>query len=546
MAIVEVFTKARMFAIEQSAIVSARLESYVLILTKKDGTDLSLGNIRGATGLTPSLRGTSTTSHAISIASKTFAVSGLTVSFPVGQTVKVMGVAPENYMVGEVTASTTTSVTVNIREIDGTGTFASWTITPGAYTGTQGPPGIVPNLRALSVTSDTIALGSQAFAITGLTAPFPLDSVVLVSSGANPANHMVGYVTASSLSSVTVNVVEIGGSGTFADWRITPGGIKGNTGATGAIPTLRGTSTTSQPITIASKVFAVSGLNVAFPIGMTVKVIAAVATNYMVGEVTASSTTSITINVREVGGTGTFASWTIVPGAYRGQATSGTTAQRNALYPVPTTDAQRAALANALPVWFNTDLGWMESYYADTGLAGLTAPGLVTGSGAGWYPTGRGPMAVVYTYGGMGSGSAIPFTTWHTWGVGQEPGLQSRKNTPGNNNDGSSIFYKAVDNAALQTFLPGRYRVTCHMSYPAGSGNMGGALWVTQGSSNRRIYKNIPMQTGSQTEWYEFSDIVIGSGGYAWYRSEFGVGNVGGDAETHMALEYLGPPLVTR
>ena len=546
MPIVEVFTKARMFAIEQSAIVSARLESYVLILTKKDGTDLSLGNVRGATGLTPSLRGTSTTSHAISLALKTFAVSGLTVSFPVGQTVKVMGAAPENYMVGEVTASTTTSVTVNIREINGTGTFNSWTITPGAYTGTQGPPGIVPNFRALSVTSDTIALGSQTYAITDLTAPFPIDSVVRVSSGANPANHMVGYVTASSLSSVTVNVVEIGGSGTFADWRITLGGIKGNTGATGAIPTLRGTSTTSQAITITSKVFAVSGLNSPFPVDATVKVQGAIATNYMVGLVTASTTTSVTVNVLEVNGSGTFASWTLTLGAMGAPPTQGPKSLRDALFGVPSTVAQQAALANRQVVWFNTEFGWQESYYAALGTTGLTVTSLEQDFSSGWYPTGRGPSAVIYTAGASGSGYAIPFTNWNTWGVGAERALKSRKNTIGNANDGSSILHRAVNNAALQTFLAGRYRVTCHMSYPAGSGTMGGALWVTQGASNRRIYKVISLQSQPQAEWYEFSDILIGSGGYAWYRSEFGVGDVGNDGETHMALEYLGPPLVSR
>ena len=148
MATVQVFTKARMFAIEQAAFIAARLESYNLILTRKNGEDVNLGNVRGAqgsagtngtngsNGLTPTLRGTSTTSQAITVGSKTFAVSGLNVAFPIGATVKIQAALSQNYMVGLVTASTTTSVTVNVLEINGSGTFSSWTLMIGAFSGT--------------------------------------------------------------------------------------------------------------------------------------------------------------------------------------------------------------------------------------------------------------------------------------------------------------------------------------------------------------------------------------------------------------------------
>lgn len=151
MATVQVFTKARMFAIEQAAFIAARLESYNLILTRKNGEDVNLGNVRGAqgsagtngtngtngsNGLTPTLRGTSTTSQDITVGSKTFAVSGLNVAFPIGATVKIQAALSQNYMVGLVTASTTTSVTVNVLEINGSGTFSSWTLMIGAFSGT--------------------------------------------------------------------------------------------------------------------------------------------------------------------------------------------------------------------------------------------------------------------------------------------------------------------------------------------------------------------------------------------------------------------------
>ena len=65
---------------------------------------------------------------------------------------------------------------------------------------------------------------------------------------------------------------------------------------------------------------------------------------------------------------------------------SGTTAERDSYYGIPADDAARVALANQKVLWFNTDLGWEESYYAPTGLVGLTATGLIAGTAAGWYP----------------------------------------------------------------------------------------------------------------------------------------------------------------
>ena len=58
----------------------------------------------------------------------------------------------------------------------------------------------------------------------------------------------------------------------------------------------------------------------------------------------------------------------------------GTTAQRDAYYGVPATDPQKVGLSNQRVTWFNTDLGWEESYYAPTGMSGLTVTGLVSAS----------------------------------------------------------------------------------------------------------------------------------------------------------------------
>lgn len=80
----------------------------------------------------------------------------------------------------------------------------------------------------------------------------------------------------------------------------------------------------------------------------------------------------------------------VVHGASRGGAQGGTTTERDARFGVPATDAARVALANQKVVWYNSTLGWEESYYATTGLSGLTAKGLLAGYSSGWYPTGNG------------------------------------------------------------------------------------------------------------------------------------------------------------
>lgn len=113
-----------------------------------------------------------------------------------------------------------------------------------------------------------------------------------------------------------------------------PTGATGATGATGLTPELRGVSVTSLAIGTGSKVFAISpAMNVAFPVGATVKAQGALAANYMVGVVTAATTTSVTLNVTEVGGSGTLASWTLTIGAYKGLDGSGTVNSVNSVPP---------------------------------------------------------------------------------------------------------------------------------------------------------------------------------------------------------------------
>lgn len=223
---------------------------------------------------------------------------------------------------------------------------------------------------------------------------------------------------------------------------------------------------------------------------------------------------------------------------------SGTTAERDAYYGVPSTDADRAALANRKVVWFNTDLGWEESFYATTGLPGLTAPGLVAGSAHGWYPVGDGPEAVLYSAGAQAFSGAGNFTNWRDWGTGSVEALKSWKNTVGNT--ASSLIYRASSNAALQVFLAGRWAVAVSMSYPNGSGTAVGSLRVNTGGADRIRQVPVPLLSGfGQIVDLEFRNILITSGGYVFYRNDAGALSIGSGAEDHLTVKYLGPPLVS-
>src|SRR6266404_1209280 len=73
--------------------------------------------------------------------------------------------------------------------------------------------------QATSTTSLTIGTGSKTLTISAGKA-FQINQWVLAQETSNPANQMLGQVTAYSGTSLTVNVTATGGSGTHADWTI--------------------------------------------------------------------------------------------------------------------------------------------------------------------------------------------------------------------------------------------------------------------------------------------------------------------------------------
>jgi hypothetical protein len=134
---------------------------------------------------------------------------------------------------------------------------------------------------------------------------------------------MEGTITAFATTTMTISVDDTNGTGTLTSWKIS---IAGQIGATGATGIGRGyfglTSTTSQAIATGTKTFTVNqaqGTN-AFAVGQYVRAFGATTTNYMEGNITAYTTTSLTLNVTLIGGTGTFASWSITATGAQGAA----------------------------------------------------------------------------------------------------------------------------------------------------------------------------------------------------------------------------------
>lgn len=104
------------------------------------------------------------------------------------------------------------------------------------------------SLSGTSATSLLIAVASKSFtATTGRQ--WDVGQFLTAASAANPANYMHGQVTSYNpgTGALVVNVLDVGGSGTYADWVITlsaPKGAPGATGASGKLTRVLATGTT--------------------------------------------------------------------------------------------------------------------------------------------------------------------------------------------------------------------------------------------------------------------------------------------------------------
>jgi hypothetical protein len=81
--------------------------------------------------------------------------------------------------------------------------------------------GLIWNQVTQSATSTTIGTGSKTFTVTDSAPLFYSGQAVEVRSRANPATaRMIGTVTASLGTTLTVNVTSVDGSGTLTDWSV--------------------------------------------------------------------------------------------------------------------------------------------------------------------------------------------------------------------------------------------------------------------------------------------------------------------------------------
>lgn len=217
--------------------------------------------------------------------------------------------------------------------------------------------------------------------------------------------------------------------------------------------------------------------------------------------------------------------------------TSGTAAERNARFGVPATDAERVALANQKPIWFNTEDGWEESYYAPQGLAGLTARALVAGTPAGWYPTGEGPYSRLLTGVVQSMAPGTYINTWSQWGTG---GSTRR--------GGAAWFTYNAALGAVTCVKPGYYDVTAMDSQQAGSGTT--VTHVLRSGNAVATLANPLNGTYATTALKEAPMVAMGAGGaLACYTSvgAYQTNVITGNPETRgfFHIRYKGPLLVS-
>lgn len=130
---------------------------------------------------------TSATSNTIGTGSKTFTTNftATATAFVVGERIRVINTAT-NWMEGTITAFTTTSLTVNVDVVGGSGTFTSWTF---AAAGIQGATGSTGPTGPIGPKSITIAFPGASESVTMFYAPvaMTLTQARAVVTGTSPS-----------------------------------------------------------------------------------------------------------------------------------------------------------------------------------------------------------------------------------------------------------------------------------------------------------------------------------------------------------------------
>lgn len=126
------------------------------------------------------LTATSTTSMTIGTGSKTLAVQSGE-QFIAGQFVTIAdSVTPSNFMYGQVTSYSGTSLVVSVTAIGGSGTKASWTISLSGIQGATGAAGSVNSGAATNITGIVKGNGSTlSNAVAGTDYQIPLSAIIV-------------------------------------------------------------------------------------------------------------------------------------------------------------------------------------------------------------------------------------------------------------------------------------------------------------------------------------------------------------------------------
>lgn len=223
----------------------------------------------------------------------------------------------------------------------------------------------------------------------------------------------------------------------------------------------------------------------------------------------------------------------VVHGVSKGVPERGTTAQRVARYPDPTTDAQRVALANRRVQWFNTEKGWWESYFTSI-TTGLTVQPLRTTSG--WYPmAGSGPRRRVIGAGGQARTNGQGYTNWSTTDA---DGVYIGKGIAAND-----ITFDAPNGVFIAPHS-GEYRFTWRMQLQAGSGT--GVFGVHKLAGTWVAVEAIALMGSFGTYFMGSSVWHMLAGEARGIGVNTGTLTVGGaDYDTAMMeLEYISPPFL--
>jgi hypothetical protein len=240
----------------------------------------------------------------------------------------------------------------------------------------------------------------------------------------------------------------------------------------------------------------------------------------------------------------------------------GTTAARDSVFDT-STSANQLALANNIQQWFNTDKAWTEAYYMPTGTVGLTAPGLIAGTPAGWYPiSGNLPRATLWliTTGISGIAAATQFCLSRT-GYVQTPAAGLVNGITYNATPGQLIcptigLYRIGWAVAQATAASGSLVVGASLNSTTTQGSSGsiysvnkvfGAVETAANSASYTWNTSPPLYfaTSAATDFFQF-----------WFGGGSGASSVVGFGTTYpfmssngaqfLSVQYVGPAFTSR